>query len=398
MRGARNELAGMWARHSAEWRDGAQICSQWREAANVDGRLLESQASKGWWSTLEGLGITLFITREYEHLAVSASVAGGRPRLSYMAVPHPSGLAVDRERRRVFLASTRNPNQVYEFRPAASSIERRDLTAKAPGGNALAPVSSTFFPGCLYMHDLAVIGSDLYANAVGQNSVIRLRGDGSFEQAWWPKCVARRGRPDISRNYIQLNSIAAGGSLADSFFSASSATIGRRRPGHLDYPVDGRGVIFSGLTREPVCTGLTRPHSARLRNNRVWVANSGYGEVGFVSSGGFEAVSRLPGWTRGLCIVGDVAFAATSRVIPRYARYAPGLKAAQTRCAVHAISCETGATLGTLEWPYGNQVFAIDWMRSEDSCGFLFEAGSRRQTRESAFFYTYLTERVSGEK
>ena len=46
------------------------------------------------------------------------------------------------------------------------------------------------------------------------------------------------------------------------------------------------------------------------------MANSGYGELGFVSDGRLEVVARLSGWTRGLCIVGDVAFVGTSRVIP----------------------------------------------------------------------------------
>ena len=140
--------------------------------------------------------------------------------------------------------------------------------------------ASAFFPGSLYMHDLAVIGSNLFANAVGHNAITRLGMDGRFERVWWPQCVERNGDPDFTCNYIQLNSIAAGPTLRSSYFSASSASIGRYRPGHLSYPVDKRGVIFSGKTREPVCTGLTRPHSARLRGRDVWVANSGRWRVG----------------------------------------------------------------------------------------------------------------------
>jgi len=48
--------------------------------------------------------------------------------------------------------------------------------------------------------------------------------------------------------------------------------------------------------------------------------------------------------------------------------------------------------LGSLEWPYGNQVFAIDWMPSGDTTGFLFEVRSRRQKQEIALFSTFLTE------
>lgn len=381
----------MWARHSAEWRDTAQVCSQWREASGIDERVLESRATRGWWQALADTRATLLVTREYEHLVMALSAPDGRPHVTYFPVPHPSGLAVDRARSRVFLASTRNPNQVYTLKPATARIARRDVKATSLGGAPLAVVASTFYPGSLYLHDVALVGGDLHANAVGHNAVVRLDADGRFEPVWWPRCVERRGRPDFSRNYIQLNSIAAGATLRESFFSASSASMGQRRPGHLNYAVDGRGVIFSGRTREPMCTGLTRPHSARLHDGRVWVANSGYGEIGFAADGRFEAVARLAGWTRGLCIVGDVAFVATSRVIPRFARYAPGLDVRSSTCAVHAVSCTSGRVLGSLEWPSGNQVFAIDWLPDRTSLGFPFDARSRRRTHEVAFFYTYLT-------
>jgi hypothetical protein len=167
--------------------------------------------------------------------------------------------------------------------------------------------------------------------------------------------------------------------------------MGRLRPGDLSYPVDRRGVIFSGRTREPMCTGLTRPHSARLSGGRVWVTNSGYGELGFASGGRLKVVARLPGWTRGLCIVGDVAFVATSRIIPRYARYAPGVDPTASVCAVHAVSCTSGRLLGSLQWPSGNQVFAVDWIDARQSLGFPFSVRARKRSRETAFFYTYLT-------
>jgi len=382
----------MWARHSAEWRDSAQVCSQWREAADLDRSLLVSKASRGWWPTLERLGLTLLITREYEHLAIAASTPGGRPRISFFPVPHPSGLTVDHQTSRVFLASTRNPNQLYTLKPARSRLERLDMGSNSVPGHPLTTVSSSFYPGSLYMHDLAIVGSKLYANAVGQNAIALLKANGTYERVWWPKCVERKGHPVVSCNYIQLNSIAAGKTLQKCFFSASSTSLDRLRPGHLNYPVDKRGVIFSARSREPVCTGLTRPHSARLYEDKIWVANSGYGELGFVSDGKLEVVARLAGWTRGLCLVRDVAFIGTSRVIPRYARYAPGLDPFNSHCAVHAISCQTGKLLGTLEWPCGNQIFAIDWISNKESAGFPFEARSRNRKREIAFFYTYVTD------
>jgi uncharacterized protein (TIGR03032 family) len=213
---------------------------------------------------------------------------------------------------------------------------------------------------------------------------------------WWPRCIEVNRKRLFAQNHIQLNSIASGPSIDESFFSASSAEIGRLRPGHRNFRVDGRGVIFSGRTREPICGGLTRPHSARLSGGRLWVANSGYGQLGYVIDGRFEVFATLPGWTRGLCIKGDIAFAATSRVIPEYARYAPGLDVRASRCAVHAVSLKSGRVLGAMECPDGNQVFAIDWIAGGQTRGFPFTPGARRRKQELALFYSYLIETNHG--
>jgi uncharacterized protein (TIGR03032 family) len=385
----------MWARHAAEWRDNAQICSQWREASAVDSRLLHARTSGAWWETLNRLKITLFVTREYEHLAMALTFRKS-PRITYFPAPHPSGLVADRTHGRVFLASSRNPNQIYMFQPVTGVLPRKDVLNKTDRNSPLLPVSTWFYPGCMYFHDLALIQGKLYANAVGHNAVVRVDRDGKFTRAWWPRCIETSAGPAFDRNYIQLNSIAPGRTLRDSFFTASSDRIGPRRPGHLNYPVKGRGVIISGKTRQPVCRGLTRPHSARLSEGKVWVANSGFGEVGFVRQERLEIVARLPGWTRGLCVVRDVIFAATSRVIPRYAVYAPGLDSRASRCGVHAICKRTGALLGSLEWPDGNQIFAIDWAPAGMTAGFPFTAGSRRAKQERILFYSYANNRSTG--
>jgi uncharacterized protein (TIGR03032 family) len=383
----------MWARHSAEWRSTAQVSSQWREAEALDARLLQDRVRGPWWDLLEQLGVTLFITREYEHLVMAHGAAKGRRRVSFFPLPHPSGLVVDRRRRELHIASTRNPNQIFLLRPAARLQPREGAQGPtALPDRPMLPRRTVFLPGSLYMHDLALIGGELHANAVGQNAVVALSSEGQYRRVWWPRSIDGAGRGDpFGRNYIQLNSIAAGPTLRQSFFSASSAAPGRRRPGHLDYPVDKRGVIFSGRTREPICVGLTRPHSARLHRGRVWVDNSGYGEVGFAEGGRFSPLAGLPGWTRGLCFVGDIAFVGTSRVIAKYARYAPGLKVDRAVCGVHAVDTRTGQTLASVEWPFGNQIFAIDWIDARHSRGFLFRGPPFRtgRDREKRVAYAY---------
>jgi uncharacterized protein (TIGR03032 family) len=387
----RRELDALWARHHAEWRDPAQIVSQWDEARRTDPALLDYTTRGAWWEVLAESGITLIVTREYEHLVMALNAANGRPAISFVRLPHPSGLAIDRRRRVVYLASTRNPNQVIDFRPATGLIPRLDMAAR-PVLGALMPVRSRYYPGSLYMHDLALVGGVLHANAVGQNAVVRLEEGGRYRRVWWPRCIESEAGPVFGRNHLQLNSIAAGADLRHSFFSASAARLSARRPGHRNFPVDGRGVIFSGATREPMASGLTRPHSARLHRGRLWVANSGYGELGWIEAGRFAPGARLPGWTRGLCLHGPIAFVGTSRVIPRFRHYAPGLDEAASLCGVHAVEIKSGRVLGSLVWPRGNQIFALDWAPAKVISGFPFSANRRNTRRQiQSLFYAYQT-------
>ncbi len=384
------DRAELHAAQNAAWRDPAQIASQWSDAANVDPRLLEYKVRGDWWEVLDRCGITLLVTREYEHLVMAMRATAQKGHLSFMVLPHPSGIAIDRERTVVHIASTRNPNQIYDLVPVTGFRDRFDCVP-IKSERELVPIRSRFLPGCLYLHDLSMIGIELFANAVGENAIIQVADDGRITRAWWPQCIENDGAPLFGRNYLQLNSIAAGADLQTSYFSASASRIPRWPPGHLKFPVNKTGVVFSGATREPVVRGLTRPHSARLNQGVLWVDNSGYGELGFANGGEFQPVARLPGWTRGLCFHGDVAFVGTSRVIPRFRCYAPGLDVDTSLCGVHAVEISTGKVLGSVTWPCGNQIFAIDWLRRDETRGFPWTISRRQPARIKRLFYAFST-------
>ena len=195
----------------------------------------------------------------------------------------------------VHVASTRNPNQIFDLMPLDGLLPRLDVEEVSLHDKPLLPVRTRFYPGCLYTHDLAMIGGKLHANSVGQNAIVKLSGSGAYERVWWPKCIETDNGPVFGRNHLQLNSIAAGPTLETSFFSASTDEMTSLRPGDPSFPVDGRGVIFSGATREPIARGLTRPHSARLHNQRIWVENSGYGQVGYIDDGEISASGKSAG-------------------------------------------------------------------------------------------------------
>jgi uncharacterized protein (TIGR03032 family) len=182
--------------------------------------------------------------------------------------------------------------------------------------------------------------------------------------------------------------------VRSSYFSASSDRLTKLAPGDPDYPVDRRGVVFSGATREPMLRGLTRPHSVRLRGRRVFVNNSGYGETGFGDDGVFRPVARFSGWTRGLCFAGRFAFVGTSRVIPRFRSYAPGLDVAKSACGVHALDLRKGEVVGSIVWPFGSQIYGLETVPAGMSLGFPSVVGraSARSRRDlERLFYAFAT-------
>lgn len=92
----------------------------------------------------------------------------------------------------------------------------------------------------------------------------------------------------------------------------------------------------------------------------------------------------------GLAFASGIAFAGTSRVIPRFSRYAPGLDLETSRCALHALDAASGRVLGSLLWPEGNQIFAIDWAPRRSVSGLPFGARRRGGSKSSRdLFYSF---------
>ena len=376
------------------WRDPSRVATHSAQSERVDPKLLRAKALGAWWDYVERSGVTVIVGREYEHFLLGLSIWKGRPHVSYLPMPHPSGLAFDPAIAVLYVASTRNPNIIFSLEPITALLPlhwRRksyDLEVFRP----LAPRASTVFPGSLYLHDLALVGGVLHGTAAGRNTLVSLADSSCVADVWWPQCVTRNGAPMAGRNYIQLNSIAAGATPAQSYFTASSAHPSNRRPGHRNFAVDRRGVLFDGFTREPMTAGLTRPHSARFARSLILIANSGYGELVAVEAGkpGYSVICRLPGWTRGLAIVDDTALVATSRILPGYEQYAPGITPSKAVCGLHAVNIRSGVLVGSLVWPMGDQIFGVESIPRAQTHGFLSCAmGSGPRLDSARIMYGY---------
>ena len=213
-----------WGVAETQLRDPGSVLSLSAAALPWDRRTVEATVTGPFWEVLAGLDVTLLVTREYEHLVLALTCTADGPATSVLRVPHPSGLVVDRARGRVHIACTRNPNQVMELAPAPGWLARTDR-ARTGGEPGLVPVATRFYPGCFYLHDLALVSGRLLGNAVGMNAVVALDA-ADVAPVWWPRSIESADGPDLSQNLIQLNSIAAAATVEDSFFTASSVTAG----------------------------------------------------------------------------------------------------------------------------------------------------------------------------
>jgi hypothetical protein len=56
-------------------------------------------------------------------------------------------------------------------------------------------------------------------------------------------------------------------------------------------------------------------------------------------------------------------------------------------CGVHAIDADSGRVLGSLTWPGGNQIFAVDWVPRRVAEGLPFVMGAAAPP--VSLFYSY---------
>jgi uncharacterized protein (TIGR03032 family) len=113
------------------------------------------------------------------------------------------------------------------------------------------------------------------------------------------------------------------------------------------------GLLLDVPSGEAVASGLSMPHSPRWHDGRLWVLESGKGEINVVDlpTGRVETVAQLPGFTRGLAFAGRYAFIGLSQVRESVFGGIPLAQRLQERvCGVWVVDIQTGATVAFLRF------------------------------------------------
>ncbi len=197
--------------------------------------------------------------------------------------------------------------------------------------------------GAVDIHELGIRsdGKVLFVNTK-YSCLAELSLTHSFRPVWKPNFITKI----VPEDRCHLNGLAMvdGAPKYVSAVCRSDVVDGWRDRRH-----DG-GIIIDVETDEIVAEGLSMPHSPRWHDGKLWVVNSGSGEVGWIDqkTRAFRPFVFCPGFLRGLAFHNGYAFITLSK--PRYGRF-EGLalddnlkeKDADAWCGVQVLSLTDGA-------------------------------------------------------
>jgi hypothetical protein len=127
------------------------------------------------------------------------------------------------------------------------------------------------------------------------------------------------------------------------------------------------GVVIDCDSGQVICTGLSMPHSPRWHQNRLWLLNSGSGELLVLdpATGRPDVVCALSGYLRGLCFVGRHAVVGLCKI--REKHIFGGLPVQQRcerlSCGLAVIDLARGVQTGMFEFTSGcEELYDVDFL------------------------------------
>ncbi|MBN1394652.1 MAG: TIGR03032 family protein [Pirellulales bacterium] len=208
---------------------------------------------------------------------------------------------------------------------------------------------ATYHTGDLHTHDVAILEDEIWLAATRFSCLAKLSFDFSFTPAWKPRFVTDL----VPEDRCHLNGIAVREGrpkyvTALGITDEAGAWRERKATG---------GVVIDVDTDEIVLDRLAMPHSPRWHDGRLWLLNSGAGEllVTDPKTGKAETVCGLPGYLRGLCFHGPYALVGLSKI--REKHIFGGLpvqeKYERLLCGVAVVDLRSGRQAGFFEFTVG---------------------------------------------
>ena len=200
--------------------------------------------------------------------------------------------------------------------------------------------------GDIRIHDLAYDAEgELWAVATRFSCLVTFDRENSFNPRWRPQFISGLSADD--RCHLNGLAMVDGRPKYVSVLGMTDTPNGWR----ADKAAGGAILDIDGGA--PITVGLSMPHSPRWHNGKLWVLESGRGALCTVDieTGQVETVAVLPGFTRGMSFVGNLAFIGLSKVRETVFDGLPITQADTPReCGVWVVDINTGSTVGFLRF------------------------------------------------
>lgn len=200
--------------------------------------------------------------------------------------------------------------------------------------------------GDIRIHDLGYdADGELWAVATRFSCLVTFDRENSFSPQWRPQFISGLSADD--RCHLNGLAMVDGRPKYVTVLGMTDTPNGWR-----DDKAAG-GAILDIDGGAPITVGLSMPHSPRWHDGKLWVLESGRGALCTVDveTGERETIAVLPGFTRGLSFVGNIAFIGLSKVRETVFDGLPITQADTPReCGVWAVDTNTGNIIGFMRF------------------------------------------------
>lgn len=272
----------------------------------------------------------------------------------------------------------------------------RALAADYPGATSrydgLYLPRSTYWTGDLYTHDLSFGREGLWLVNTRFSCLAHLSLDFSFVPRWYPDFISALTPED--RCHLNGLAMVEGQPKYVTALGASNQPNGWRSGKSIG------GVLIEVETDRILRGDLSMPHSPRWHQDRLWLLNSGAGELWCVDpqTGQHQVVCRLPGFGRGLALVGNYAVVGLSQFRDRSTQFSvqgetdlPILaQSDRLICGVVIVDLTRGQPIGRLEFSSGCQeLFDVQFLPQIRQANLLLPDQSEAQLAFTAPEFAY---------
>ena len=287
---------------------------------------------------LAELGASLLISTYQANKLLVARAAGTGLSMLVRTFERPMGLAVDA--RQLAIGAR---NQVWLLRNAPDIAPRVEPVGQH---DACFLPRSCHVTGDIGLHEIAFAGEELWIVNTRFSCLCTLDPNYSFVPRWRPPFVTDLAAED--RCHLNGLAIVNGHPRYVTALGATNA-----RDDWRANKAQG-GCLIDVPSGEIVARGICMPHSPRWHNGRLWLLESGKGRLVTVdlATGCLEDIAELPGFARGLAMLGSYAFVGLSKI--RAASAMDGVPLAnrrdQLKCGVAVVDLRNGRLFAFLDF------------------------------------------------